>query len=152
MSVAYIEDKRVQNFAFTSPLQQAMNIFDCRSYHPGKLRSYDYTFYGIAQNTAVAAMALEMCYSLILNWALSKVGISAKHSYCLGIASGLIGLANQEKKAWVASNEKFADQITWWLRTASLSTDERGPLQGYSCVQGRQRDSKKLDVRSKRLR
>lgn len=66
--------KRESRTSHLLPTSTAMNIFfDWKSYHEGNLRSHDYTFYSIAQNTAAAAMAFEMCHNLILDWSLSKV-------------------------------------------------------------------------------
>lgn len=90
--------KMVRNLAFTGSLAIAMEIFfDCKSYSTARRASIDWTFYGITTNTAAAAMAFEMAFNLTLNWASMKKGGSTRHSYCLGVAEGLIKLAKDEK-------------------------------------------------------
>jgi len=44
-------------------------FFDCKSYSTRKYTSVEWTFYGIAENTIAAAMAFEMAYNLIIEWA-----------------------------------------------------------------------------------
>lgn len=91
-------DRKVLNLAFASPLATAMRIFfDCKCYSINQQASIGWTFYGIATNTAAAAMSFEMAFNLILHWASSKKGISTRHSYCLGVANGLITIAEIEK-------------------------------------------------------
>lgn len=92
-------DGKVLNYAFTGSLATAMNeFFDCKSFSVARGSSLDWTFYGISSNTAVAAMAFEMAYNLILTWSLSKKGVSVRHSYCLGVAKGLYEIAREEKR------------------------------------------------------
>lgn len=77
----------------------AMTIFfDCQSYSTRRRSSVEWTFYGIAANTVAAAIAFEMAHNLTLEWARSKTGRSAKHSYCLGVGIGLGKIARREKR------------------------------------------------------
>jgi hypothetical protein len=68
VAVTPVEGKAVLNYGFTRTLAHAMGVFfDCKSYHGTRIRSQEYVFYGIANNTASAAMAFEICYNLIIN-------------------------------------------------------------------------------------
>ena len=71
-------------------------FFDCKSYSTALAFSIEWTFYGIAPNTAAAAIAFEMAHNLILEWARGKKG--AVNSYCLGVANGLREMAREEKR------------------------------------------------------
>jgi hypothetical protein len=73
-----------------------MMFFDCKSYSTALKFSIEWTFYGIAPNTAAAAIAFEMAHNLILEWARGKK--SAVNSYCLGVANGLLEMAREEKR------------------------------------------------------
>jgi hypothetical protein len=73
-----------------------MMFFDCNSYSTALEFSIEWTFYGIAPNTAAAAIAFEMAHNLILEWARAKKG--AVNSYCLGVANGLREMAREEKR------------------------------------------------------
>lgn len=72
-------------------------LFDCRSYSTHRRTSIEWTFYGISANTVGAAMAFEMAHNLTLEWARSKTGKNARHSYCLGVGGGLLKIARKEK-------------------------------------------------------
>jgi hypothetical protein len=62
--------RNVVQQGFTNDLADAMCIFfDCESYSCRFQTSVQWTFYGISSNTAAAAMAFEMTYNLILDWA-----------------------------------------------------------------------------------
>ena len=92
------QDRRILHLAFTDRLAVAMEkFFDCKSYSTRFDASIEFTFYGIATNTAAAAMGFEMAYNLILSWGALKKGGSPRHSYCLGVAEGLIAIAETEK-------------------------------------------------------
>jgi hypothetical protein len=60
--------------------------------------SITWTFYGIAENTVTAAMGFEMAHNEILNWACSYKSGSPTFSYRIGVADGLVAVANREKK------------------------------------------------------
>lgn len=93
------EERKVLHLAFSHRLADAMDIFfDCKSYSTRFDASIEWTFYGIATNTAAAAMGFEMAYNLILSWGALKKGGSPRHSYCLGVAEGLIAIAETEKE------------------------------------------------------
>ncbi|CRG84243.1 hypothetical protein PISL3812_01555 [Talaromyces islandicus] len=75
-------------------------FFDCKSYSTKfdfPKPSIEWTFYGIAENTAAAAIAFEMVYNLIVDWARNHRGRSASYSYCNGVADGLYRTAVKEK-------------------------------------------------------
>ena len=55
---------------------------------------FEWTFYGIANNTEAAAMTFEMAYNLILKSSMLKNGASTKHSYSMGVADGLYRLCS----------------------------------------------------------
>jgi hypothetical protein len=104
----------VFNLGFTGTLASAMCVFfDCKCYSTGKPSSFEWTFYGIASNTAAAAMAFEMTYNLILNWSMLKKGRSIKSSYNTGVADGLYDLAQEEKREeMMKAMEKEAEIMT----------------------------------------
>ena len=90
---------KVRNNGFTDDLAHAMHVFfDCKSYSVARAYSIEWVFYGVASNTAAAAMAFEMAYNLTLGWALEKKGPSVKHSYTMGVSAGLLQTARIEKK------------------------------------------------------
>jgi len=60
----------VNKQGFVNSLSYAMQtFFDCKSYSTRIYTSVEWTFYGIAENTIAAAMAFEMAYNLIIEWA-----------------------------------------------------------------------------------
>jgi hypothetical protein len=95
------DSDHVVNEGFVDTAVHAMEkFFDCKSfstkyYFPKT--SIEWTFYGIAENTVAAAMAFEMVYNLIVEWARSHRGRSASYSYCTGVADGLYRTAVKEK-------------------------------------------------------
>ncbi|MCJ1264958.1 hypothetical protein MMC22_004833 [Lobaria immixta] len=117
-------DKKVINYAFTGSLAQAMTIFfDCKCYSTARRSATTWTFYGIATNTAAAAMSFEMAYNLTLDWASSKRGGSPRHSYCLGVAEGLIKIAKTEK---ADENEKAKEsEMSKILAAENLAQNQR---------------------------
>jgi hypothetical protein len=136
------------------------HFFDCKSYHPARFSSQEYVFYAIPKNTAAAAWAFEMCNVLILNWALFKTGISARHSYCLGVANRLFELAAQEQKAWKADNglqlivadgQAFADQCLKSLYLRLHKARNNTVPKDMTAYEDGKKDSKKINVRGKRL-
>lgn len=153
VSVTRYDGKKAVNFAFTGSLAHAMNaFFDCKSYHQARGMSHQHVFYGIPKNTAAAAMAFEMCYNLILHWSMEKVGISARHSYGMGVAYGLYELAKGEQITWaggpleVAVDGKTAAEA--YLKTQGVKLKsprkQRGCRDVGSYRVGKQ-DSKKID-------
>lgn len=104
---------KVRKYGFTCDLAYAMQVFfDCKCYSVARARSIEWTFYGIASNTAAAAMAFEMAHNLIQGWALEKKGISIKHSYTLGVSAGLLRTARKEKKEELRIAEKAEAETT----------------------------------------
>ncbi|KAJ5100678.1 hypothetical protein N7456_006730 [Penicillium angulare] len=90
---------RVIAEAFVPKLARAMCIFfDCKYYSVYRVDRIEYLFYGIAENTVTAATAFEKEHNRILEWACEYKGGTATHSYRLGVADGLMGTANREKK------------------------------------------------------
>ena len=78
-------------------IAKAIDIyFDCSLYSISRATSVDWTFYGIAANTVPAAIAFKRAHNLILEWARSKKRF--KYSYCLGVAEGLVTMADKDKK------------------------------------------------------
>ncbi|KAI9867422.1 MAG: hypothetical protein M1813_008980 [Trichoglossum hirsutum] len=73
-------------------------FFDCQTYSSSGFGYIDWVFYGIAPNTVAAAVAFEMSHNLILEWAKAKKGISARHSYTMGVSAGLGEMAESEKR------------------------------------------------------
>lgn len=96
------KSKNVRHYAFVDNLLFAMETyFDCKSYTTSYGSSLHLTFYGIAENTVAAAMALEMAYNLICEWARKFKGVGSKNSYCLGTSRELERMA----EAWKAAEE-----------------------------------------------
>lgn len=61
---------RVVHQGFFRTLAHAMMIFfNCKSYSIRRAVGIEWTFYGIAENTAAAAQAFEMIHNKILDWA-----------------------------------------------------------------------------------
>jgi hypothetical protein len=84
---------------FVNTVALAMGIFfNCKSYSTRLTRSIDWTFYGIAENTATAAIAFEIAHNKILEWACAHKGISTSFSYCRGVADGLLSMAREERE------------------------------------------------------
>lgn len=107
----------VNNQGFVDDLTFAMDgFFDCKSYSTRKYASVEWTFYGIAENTVAAAMAFEMAYNVISEWARPYKGKASKSSYCIGVAQELHRMAkveerNQEKQAAEAEGASLHMQV-----------------------------------------
>ena len=90
--------KRTVTEGFVVKLANAMcTFFDCKLYTTDCSGCTEWTFYGIAQNTVAAATAFEMTHNKISIWACQYKGGSPSTSYRLGIADGLVAMANREK-------------------------------------------------------
>lgn len=72
--------------------------FDCQCFSTYYETSIAWSFFGIAENTVTAAIAFEMAHNKILDWAFSYKGGSPTFSYRVGVADGLVSMANREKK------------------------------------------------------
>lgn len=53
---------------------------------------------GIAENTAAAAMAFNMAYILVSEWARRDRGVERKENYCPGVSGELDRTANRKGK------------------------------------------------------
>lgn len=90
--------KPVRQQSYVESLCDAMtSFFDCKSYSTATGSCVEWTFYGIAENTIVAAMSFEMTYKLVAEWARPYRGVGAKNSYCLGISEELYRMSQAEK-------------------------------------------------------
>ena len=88
--------KRVVKEAFVDKVAAAMCIFfDCKCFSVDRRSSVDWTFFGIAENTIVAARGFEIAHNKILDRACAYKDGSP--SYRLGLADGLVSMAYQEK-------------------------------------------------------
>jgi hypothetical protein len=74
-------------------------FFDCKYWSTAWPHSLDITFYCIAENTITGALAFEMAYNLVSEWARPQKGVGPKNSYCLGASWQLQVMAKEEKKA-----------------------------------------------------
>ncbi|KAE8130888.1 hypothetical protein BDV38DRAFT_266017 [Aspergillus pseudotamarii] len=90
---------RVVKETFVGKLARAMcTFFDCQYFSINYKTSIAFSFFGIAENTVTAAEAFEMAHNKILDWACSYKGGSATFSYRIGVADGLVAMANREKR------------------------------------------------------
>ncbi|KAJ5964211.1 uncharacterized protein N7479_004087 [Penicillium vulpinum] len=91
--------RKVMKEAFVGKVARAMcTFFDCKHFSTDYSTHVDWTFFGIASNTAAAAMSFEMAHNNILEWACAYKGGTPTFSYRLGAADGLVAMANREKK------------------------------------------------------
>ncbi|KAE8397005.1 hypothetical protein BDV37DRAFT_277244 [Aspergillus pseudonomiae] len=80
---------------------------------------------------AMSAIAFEMAHNKILDWACSYKGGSATFSYRVGVADGLVSMANREKKIELeAARKKELDIIAAKEREADMER-ERKPQRLY---------------------
>lgn len=108
--------KPIRQQNYVSNLCYAINdFFSCKWYSTSRLQSLDVTFYGIADNTAAAAVAFEMVYNLIAEWARPHKGASSKNSYCHGVCDELYRDARRER----AEEEKRAKEAETEAVTAT---------------------------------
>ncbi|KAJ6008118.1 hypothetical protein N7540_012094 [Penicillium herquei] len=90
--------KRTVKETFVVKLGSAMcTFFDCKLYTSDLHHCIKWTFYGISQNTVAAARAFEMTHNQILVWASEYKGGIPSFSYRIGVADGLVAMANREK-------------------------------------------------------
>lgn len=84
---------------WVSTLAYAMNtFFQCKSYATKMRNSIECSFYGIAENTVLAAVAFEIAYNKILDWVKDYTGVTRSFSYCSGVAKGLYDQAKAERQ------------------------------------------------------
>ena len=111
--------KKVNHYAYVDSIASAMEKFsDCKHYTvtDWSRQSLDFVFYGIAENTITAALAFEMAYNLIAEWARTQTGKGTKNSYCIGASWQLYRVAKEEKaaeeaRAIEAEKEALAAQV-----------------------------------------
>ncbi|KAJ5720825.1 uncharacterized protein N7483_008759 [Penicillium malachiteum] len=90
--------KKAVQESFVEKLTGAMcTFFDCKLYVSDLYDCIEWTFYGIAPNTVAAAKAFEMTHNQISVWACEYKGGTPSFSYRLGVADGLVAMANREK-------------------------------------------------------
>lgn len=70
------------------------------------------TFYGISENTVTAALAFEMAYNLIGEWARPYKGVGRKNSYALGVCDEMYRMAKQTKKDELAEAKNAEEEAT----------------------------------------
>ncbi|KAH7014270.1 uncharacterized protein B0I36DRAFT_338490 [Microdochium trichocladiopsis] len=108
-------DKPVRQQTYVNNLCWAMQeFFSCKYYSTARRSSVELTFYGIAENSVAAAMAFEMAYNLIAEWARAYKGVGSKNSYCHGVCDQLVrdarrAKAQEEAQAKRAELEAIAD-------------------------------------------
>lgn len=75
-------------------------FFDCKAYSTERClrNSIEWTFYGIAEQTVSAAMTFEMVHNLIQDWASVRTGVANRTSYSIGVAYGLLQIAEKEAR------------------------------------------------------
>ncbi|KFY18683.1 hypothetical protein V493_08418 [Pseudogymnoascus sp. VKM F-4281 (FW-2241)] len=89
----------VKNQAYVDTLCCAMTtFFDCKYYSTGHHSSLVFTFYGIAENTVAAALAFEMIYNLICEWARPYKGTGPRNSYSHGVCDEMHRMATQKEE------------------------------------------------------
>lgn len=119
--------RRVIKKAFVHKSAKAMcTFFDCQCFSTDYETSIAWSFFGIAENTVTAAIAFEMAHNKILDWACSYKGGSATFSYRVGVADGLVSMANCEKKIELeAARKKELDIIAAKERKAGMERERK---------------------------
>lgn len=101
----------MQNYVNT--LYWAMTtFFDCKYYSTRHRSSLVLPFYGISENTVAAALAFEMVYNLICEWARPYKGTGPKNSYSLGVSNEMCRMATQKKKDELAEANNAGEEAT----------------------------------------
>ena len=121
------QSKKVKHFAYADRIGHAMRrFFDCKHYTVRTQRSLHFIFYGIAENTITAALAFEMAYNLISEWARAQEGVGPKNSYCLGASWQLQKMAKAEKAAEEArAIEAEKEALASKVRQEEMEHEER---------------------------
>ncbi|KAE8361712.1 hypothetical protein BDV27DRAFT_147608 [Aspergillus caelatus] len=73
----------------------------------------------------MSAIAFEMAHNKILDWACSYKGGSATFSYRVGVADGLVSMANREKKIELEAARKELDIIAAKEREADMERERK---------------------------
>ena len=103
--------KAVRHCGYVDVLCAAMStFFDCNCFSTEGHSSLELTFYGIAENTVVAAMSFEMAFNLISEWARHQKGLGKKYSYYRGASDELRRMADQEKAAEEAKAKETEEE------------------------------------------
>ncbi|KAJ5703642.1 hypothetical protein N7493_011567 [Penicillium malachiteum] len=125
------KEKRTVREAFVVKLASAMcTFFDCKLYTTDLRCCIKWTYYGIAENTVAAARAFEMTHNQILLWACEYKGGTPSFSYSLGVADGLVAMANREKhKELQAAKRKELEYASVKPEDAEVKTEEEQPPQ-----------------------
>lgn len=111
----------------------AMNpLFEVQSHYQTSVdREYiDHVFYGISQNTRVAANAFEVVHNLICEWGRGRGG--SRTSYCMGVAKGFMRMARDTKDQETLEMIKLdqEDLRTWVAKEQQKELEQRGRLGG----------------------
>lgn len=121
------DSKRVVKETWTATLADAvLTFFDCKAYFSTYLdrMKMDCTFYGVAQNTRLAAESFEWVHNLVLEWARGKG--RSRNSYCLGVARELFKVARQDKARQEAEAKKHErEEMITRLKMEELEGHER---------------------------
>ncbi|KAJ5627426.1 hypothetical protein N7528_004853 [Penicillium herquei] len=119
-------EKRTVKEAFVVKLASAMcTFFDCKLYSTDCRRCIRWTYYGIAENTVAAARAFEMTHNQISLWACEYKGGTPAFSYSLGVADGLVAMANREKdKELQAAKRKELEYASVKTEEVEVKTEE----------------------------
>jgi hypothetical protein len=131
--------KRVVNQTFAGIIASAMGkFFDCTSYATPNPTSMEWTFCGIAENTAAAAKAFEVAYNRTCDWARSEHGIAGRNSYCVGVGKELLCMAEEGTEAQQRDAQRAESQIlaeSGWnpSTTSAYGHESTGtPVQRYN--------------------
>ncbi|KAJ5902535.1 hypothetical protein N7495_003063 [Penicillium taxi] len=99
--------KRVMKETFVWKIARAMcTFFDCKHFSTDHITYMNWTFFGVASNTAAAAMSFEMAHNQIVEWACEYKGGTPTFNYRLGVADGLMAMAKREKKRELAQVQR----------------------------------------------
>ena len=83
---------------WTRDLAWAMeDYYDCYQFSTQYSSSIEWTFYGIAEHTVLAAEAFEMVHNLIQDWASTRPSFASRNSYSLGMACRVRQIAKKKK-------------------------------------------------------
>ena len=110
--------------SWVSVMANAMiTCFDCdgcsESFWDHELVAW--TFFGYASNTRSAAEAFEVVHNQMLEWARDKK--KGRNSYCLGIANGLVDVAEEEMKQQKEFIERQQEALRARRREEKLARD-----------------------------
>ncbi|KAJ5653923.1 hypothetical protein N7490_000926 [Penicillium lividum] len=117
---------RIAMEAFTGKVASAMTtLYDCKSFSTNYGTHIHWTFFGIADNTDVAARAFAVAHNKILEWACDYKGGTPTFSYRLGVADGLKAMAYREKKRELHHAERKALEMAKARERQDADTRQR---------------------------